>query len=179
MLDDYVGLWGTRFSENFIPEKISERLQLETTKSCTFLWKNLPDMIYRKAINDSYIVARLVHEKVHSLSYHDMVLAAIDFHCSNVVEMMLSELRIRNNVSTFIKHRDKGNNPISDKELYSTIQRLMFQFSAGVNLKRPLTADAMSIRESELDGDGEFWASVLKEPHHNYAHSYISSRLAL
>ena len=180
MLDDYLELWMTRFRENLVPRDMCERLQLDSPHLSSSSWQFVPEIIHRKPIDDSIIVTALVHEKLKSLSFYDTVIAGIDFHCSNIVETMLNDVAIRSDAARYIQRQHGHDGPISDEALGTIIRRSMWTCSSGINSKRPLMWDVKCEDEPKrVLGDEELWTAVLKEPHRNYAHSYISSRLAI
>jgi len=178
MLDEYLDLWGSRFKQRTVPQSIYKRLDLSLSGESSPLWILLPEMIHHKATDDSVVVTALLHEKLHALSFYDVVIAGVDFHCSNVVEVMMNDEKICSEVASYNQCHHLHDGHSSKEVIASVIRRCMWHCSSAINSKRPLAED-VNLNESDTDVNRALWTDIFKEAHRSYAVSYITSRLVL
>jgi len=182
MLHDYVHLWNKRFQEGKVPAVVSKRTAAELT------WIDVPTAIHeRPKLQSSTHVVPLVQKKLDKLSFQDVCLAGVDFHCSSVLDAVISQdadfercfeslraIAIPAGLSSAPANKDK-------RRLYlmQAMKTCMWKFSSGVNHRRPLLSEEASTevdpKEAALKS---FWEENLASSVESYMKKYVGDRLA-
>jgi hypothetical protein len=146
------------------------------------LWSDLPAYVHQKAFSQSMeLVPPLVASKIEKLRVSDCCAAGVDFHCSAVLESVLSD----NNIySSLIQHMNgTANIPAEgagrNEWALGIAKSCMWAFSSGINYKRDLIGrgdnkDVAGSRDAKLK---TLWDDTLCVPAKRYMDTYISSRL--
>jgi hypothetical protein len=185
MLDGFVKLWSSRFKDDCnVPASIQQRLGPANT---TMRWSTLPVTTHETVALQSFPrIEPLVARRLPVLAFADITTEGVDFHCSSVLDDVMADPWLFQQciiqigaISTSI-----GLGPVppgaNEKRtwLERTLKRCMWNYSAGVNRRLPLTEDIRSNRkETEHDPLKAIWQSLILPKTTAFAENYVTSRL--
>lgn len=129
MLDEYVQLWATRFSEEVVDSKIIAYCLPKLNKDTEVRWQELPRLLHPTE-NSLKLVQPLVLSKLRCLQKHDITSAGIDFHCSSVLDLPLGDSYFCSKVNSIFGRK------IEKKDLTAILKSACWENSAGKNLRR-------------------------------------------
>ena len=112
MLTHYVKLWKERCQNKEQLSKELIGLQHDLSESCK--WVDLPTRIYHSLSqkSESYVERAFFGEGngLCKLSFSDLCLAGVDFHCTNIIDVVLNKTneKVRNHIMCLISKNEKG-----------------------------------------------------------------------
>ncbi len=175
LLSSFAKKWLKRFQSAIVPDRLLENLASSSTLRPIY-WGDVPHMIHAKAREQS---ARLVTSAtirpggLPKLGLSDVSLAGIDFHCSSVVEYLLSQREI---CSAF--HRcfaQTGDRNHHNDKIAEQLKQMIWDFSSSINHRRSLfkteTADVTSVIFKAL------WNNIVKACFDAYTMKFVKDRL--
>ena len=136
-------------------------------------WLDVPQFIHEQARRDSHnvVASALSAGNISMLCAGDLCSEGIDFHCSSVIDWLLG----RKGLPEAMKKRLAGSN---DSEwLAGQIKRLIWNYSSGINHRKPLTGEENPQRTRACDQ--KIWEDLLKPDFDRYCSNFIRNRLAL
>lgn len=164
MLQDFASEWRTRFSGNFPP------VSIEGVRS----WLTLPSDIHSVAREK---VAALVPQQLDSLKFHDITLEGIDFHCTPIIDHLEGDsalfdlshdlLLLSSEKPPDVRHRKSW--------VLNVWKSCMWQYSAGVNRRRPLLRHQTSLAEP---ASSKIWSELLASKVAAFQKKYVQGRLS-
>lgn len=130
MLQQYGNLWIKRFRHDNIK-------QLQGTIKNNKTWINLIHGIYnrarRRVLNDPTGIVLLQVQDIDSMKYDDCVLTAVDHHCSNIIQALLSQYsNVREHIATYIRDN------FSDKDGEEVLKDMIWFNRSAINNKQLL-----------------------------------------
>jgi len=151
------------------------------------LWSDLPAHSHEKAAAQSGgLVPNLITVRLEKLSPSDAIHNGVDFHCSAVLETVLSDKSIAAAIAQRMVKTSVGNAPEEGEDKAEAMMNIaklcMWRYSSGVNHKRDLSsmADANVANTNDKDKQlKELWEEFLSKPAKDYTSRYVSSRLIL
>uniref|UniRef100_A0A7S3VG54 Uncharacterized protein n=1 Tax=Chaetoceros debilis TaxID=122233 RepID=A0A7S3VG54_9STRA len=129
MLDEYVQLWATRYSEEVVDSTIIAYCLPKLNKDIKVRWEVLPQLLHpiEKSLK---LVPPLVHSKLRCLQKHDITSAGVDSHCSNVLDLPLADSCFCSKVDSIFGRI------VEKKDLTAILKSACWENSAGKNLRR-------------------------------------------
>ena len=173
MLKLYEKLWNYRFQElRLVPSDVLERLGSQETLH----WNDLPLKLHDRLKKQSEaLVLTLVHQGLFRLEFKDLCVEGIDFHCSSVLDHLMSHQQLFQGCIDFMS----GNGfhiPGNPREwLMEILRQCMWKYSSGVNHRRSLSSQTL-----EKDDDTKmkkFWQELIAPMARVYMKQYIEKRL--
>ena len=192
MLHAYVGLWAGRAREAAIPTKVVERISQRNAtpsvqNSAAMRWWDVPTVIHARArVQSRTHVTQLAGQGIEKLSLQDICLAGVDFHCSSVLDHAIADDFVFEacceKLSTI--SASEGLSPLPTNKgqrreyLVDTLKTCMWNFSSGVNHRRPLLTEAQ-VDEGEKEAAlKSFWDETVAPRVEEYMRTYVADRLA-
>jgi hypothetical protein len=178
MLHSYATIWLKRFRSMVVSSSALDALALNLTSRPIYWW-DLPGILHEKAGEKS---AELVTSAIvcagglPKLNFADVCHAGIDFHCSSVVEHLLSQKVL------FSSLRERLAAP-KDEDPYvwmaGQIKSMIWKYSSGINHRRILlfgTGEAnMNMDDPNLK---VVWENVVRSSFECYTKKFVMDRLA-
>lgn len=187
MLTHYVKLWKERFQ---CKQPLSQELiglHHDLTESCK--WVDLPTRIYHSLCqkSESYVERTLFEKEngLYQLSHSDLCLAGVDFHCTNIIDVVLNKTneKVCNHIINLISKNENKDLKTNEKDetLGRFLKSCMWNYHSGVNLRRPLIQSndfAQKIEnQSEDTMKQNLWNEFFMQAVNEYAKEYIKKRL--
>ena len=177
MLYSYAITWLRRFQSVSVPASLERSLSTAETTLQSTSWFDVPQLLHAKARaqSEELITSKLICSNgIPKLTAMDVCSAGIDFHCSNVVEHLLSQRELYIALGERLSHNQK----ITDREWISDqLKSMIWNFSSGVNHRRLL----LESRSSNKVNDTEMkavWNEVVKQPFVIYTKRFVRDRLS-
>ena len=172
-------------SGSTVPSDIAKRA--DPTAATSLKWIDVPTVIHaRPKIQSSSHVMPLVQTRLDKLSFQDVCLAGVDFHCSSVLDHVIANeaeyKRCLEGLCGIVLPAGLGPVPTDkDKErayLMQTMKTCMWKFSSGVNHRRPLCSESQTDKETKEDALQRFWDNALSSNVEHFRKKYVQDRLA-
>jgi len=179
MLYLYAITWLRRYQSVSVPTSLERSLSTVETTLQTISWRDVPQLLHSKARvqSEELITSKLICSNgIPKLTAMDVCSAGIDFHCSNVVEHLLSQ---REHYIAFSERlaKLKSIQVVADREWISDqLKSMIWNFSSGVNHRRLL----LESRSSNKVNDTEMkavWNEEVKQPFDIYTKKFVRDRL--
>lgn len=187
MLRDYVLLWSSRFRQGSVQDGVAQRVRPAAPSLSELKWIDVPTAVHERPKAQSHSrVSPLVQAKLNKLSVQDICLAGVDFHCSSVLDHIIrhdSEFeRCFQSLCAIVVPAGLSPPP-ADKDkrrpyLMQVMKTCMWEYSSGINLRRPLCSDAAKERDTKNPALKSFWDENLVASVEAYMKNYVESRLA-
>lgn len=191
MLHSYARVWNERFAEGKVPEGIAERLSASSSQKDTRLrWSDLPTFFHQSANRQSPSrVGPLCQQTtMPSLTMTDITTEGVDFHCSSILESILSDREL---VEQCYKHLEgiagleDSSTTVPAEEtsgrrrawLEGIVKRCMWNYSAGVNRRLSLTRTG-DPKNPKTDDLKSFWDKLIQPKAKDFAERYVQERLS-
>jgi len=190
MLQKFSITWLKRFRVQSVPLNILSQLpeiseeNIATDESKTELksevtsWQHYPKLIHKKARDQSQhlVTSKLVSPfGLNKLNMNDVCTAGIDFHCSSVVDVLLSNP----NLVISLREKFSGKKDIKDKIdrdwLSRQIKCCIWECSSGVNHRLPIVPQVENDNEVMMQS---VWDNIIKEPFNRFTKSFVNKRLS-
>ena len=144
-------------------------------------WSQVPYFVHQKGLEQSILrVPDTI--RLERLCLTDICKEGIDFHCSNVVDVLLKNTSVVDACKAMMNDAK-----LSSLSLEDVLKRCIWKFSAGVNLRRPLLLLPTNIKGGvNIDNDNEeekehhlkkLWKEVLAPVVQAYQTQYLEERL--
>ena len=177
MLHMFAIRWLKRFQLVTVPESF-DCLTPENTPE-HIQWVKLPTHLHKKASEKSkeLITPALVCPRgLLKLSTSDVCSAGIDFHCSSVVEYLLSQPAVYDSLCERLGQATKGNKMMGSDLISGKLNSFIWNYSSGINHRCLL----FSTREKKDDDSMSkaIWDDIIKIPFNNYTKKFVRDRLA-
>lgn len=178
MLHSYSILWLKRFQSGAVPTSIFSAFKSKSQPQ----WPDFPRFLHANAHEKSgeLITSNLVCSGgLAKLNATDVCSAGIDFHCSNVVDHLLSQ---RDLYASFCEHCSREQlrrTGISeDKEagrewMSGVLKGLIWKYSSGINHRRLVGGS----NKKENEEDSALWNEVVKIRFDDYTKQFVKDRL--
>ena len=174
-------------SDNSTKLEARARIAITRGDSLQVLWSDLPAHSHQKAaVQGGDLVPNLIAARLEKLSPSDAIHNGVDFHCSAVLETLLSNESIASVVARRLGMTNGDNlsgcGEGKAESLMNVAKSCMWSFSSGVNHKRDLSSTADAVVTTTDDNDKQLkslWDDLLNKPAKDYTSRYVSSRLSL
>ena len=174
-------------SDNSTKLEARARIAITRGDSLQVLWSDLPAHSHQKAaVQGGDLVPNLIAARLEKLSPSDAIHNGVDFHCSAVLETLLSNESIASVVARRLGMTNGDNlsgcGEGKAESLMNVAKSCMWSFSSGVNHKRDLSSTADAVVTTTDDNDKQLkalWDDLLSKPAKDYTSRYVSSRLSL
>lgn len=141
-------------------------------------WKDIPRILHAHPMESGIkLIPQLIRSKLLHLQKHDITPAGVDFHCSNVLDVPLSNPSFMSKMEQIL-----GRSPDKD-ELAGILKTVCWKCSAGVNHRRVFndTSSDTGCRAShEKSGADDREKSIWREAYpivNQFTEAYIERRL--
>ncbi|GAX24494.1 hypothetical protein FisN_18Lh044 [Fistulifera solaris] len=161
MLRSFATVWRTRFERDDQCPKLNLN------------WALVPATIHERTRYQAHqFVSELCRNKLHQLMLKDISVQGIDFHCSSIIEHLLSDEPFRELCLDLLKLDEPS--AISSSQLPSVLKQCLWDFSAGVNRRQLLEGGRHEPPKNLLNVWNELIASRVSA----FQTSYVEQRLA-
>lgn len=186
MLNAYANVWNRRFKEQ-LPDFVRSRLvnSKPNSQSHSLDWISLPTQIHAAARQLSASrVDQMTKCGLRALSFSDITTEGVDFHCSRVVDFVLSDPSTNTKLSDalieaqgmrLIEPATTERDPRT--RLESLLKRLIWTFSAGLNRRLPLTSSSEEAKSHDKQLKATWEEHVLPRTK-LFAENYVRQRLS-
>ena len=178
MLHSFASVWLRRFQSVNIPTSLARSICSETAKSQHVCWIDLPKILHAKARQKSEetVTSNIICTGgLQQLSSTDVCSAGIDFHCSSVVDNMLSQRELYISLSERLARLDIGKQVLVDRDFISgQLKSMIWNFSSGINHRRSLLEN----KDNQESNTKEIWNDIVKAPFDRYTKQFVKDRLA-
>mmetsp|Transcript_1748 Transcript_1748/g.4656 ORF Transcript_1748/g.4656 Transcript_1748/m.4656 type:complete len:478 (-) Transcript_1748:86-1519(-) len=195
MLKSYRRLWQARFSylSHTTVTRLSGRNEIcfesdKLVKKADHLqWRDIPSLCYSSSKEQS---RRLIPGifgcggQLDQISISDVPPAAIDFHCSNILDALLSNPELYRTISKRVETMQISSIEVARQGassrrdcLASIIKDLMWSFSSGINHKRRLLRSQTLPKNGKEKALRTLWEDAVLGPARSYAEKYIADRV--
>lgn len=182
MLHSYATVWVGRFQSESVPTSFANCLASETTTSQSIYWSNVPNILHAKAREKSEVLvsSEFVSAGVlQKLSPTDVCSAGIDFHCSSVVEHLLSQRELYISLSERLTQLKNGDKTMVDREWMSgQLASMIWNYSSGINHRRSLLMGESESKKMDSSDMKNVWSSIIKVSFDCYTRKFVRDRLA-
>lgn len=182
MLHSFAKIWLNRFNGvHAIPATIISNSTMGQTSSTTdeLGWYCIPFLIHAKAREQSRTLVTMSmvdsHDGVVALTTNDVCPAGIDFHCSQVVEHLLSRPNLYSCLCERLQDLLPSNNEINRDWIASKVKQCIWNYSSGVNRRRTLMGSTK--RSDCASALKRVWDDVLSSPFDDYVKKFVKDRL--
>ncbi|GKZ01250.1 hypothetical protein MPSEU_001076000 [Mayamaea pseudoterrestris] len=184
MLHQYANVWANRFaSRTALSGELQIKVDAESTAPLT--WTNVP-----RAVHPSNII-NLSVQKVSDfvapgatpkLRLPDVCVEGVDFHCSPILDHLLANDRLFGVCADLLRLSGETLCPSEDRtRVEGFLKKCMWDYSAGVNHRRPLIVDGEA-----TSGEGgavakersAIWKDLYEANVRRYQIQYVKHRLA-
>ncbi len=185
MLHDFAKLWLQRFNDKShpVPNSIlGTRSATDSTSNTNdLMWMDVPRIIHTKAREQSEkLVTMSIFNPtgaVVALNMNDVCPAGIDFHCSPVVDHLLSRPTLYERLCERLKplaSSTKSETMYRDW-IAGKVKQCIWNYSSGVNRRRPMMG---SKHKSDCDNILKgIWDDILSSPFDDYVKKFVKDRL--
>jgi hypothetical protein len=170
MIDTFVRLWSHRYMKKTVDRKLIAEC-LPKNECHEILWQSLPQVLHPvdKSLN---LIAPLIQRGLRCLQKHDICPAGVDFHCSNILDVVSRNLSLRDHANKLY-----GRNH-SSEELAGKLKRACWNCSGGINYRRfwminSPSADCSKVVDSKTKRLWEIATPLANQ----FVNSYIKERL--
>ena len=181
MLHSFSKTWMQRFNDTHaVPTIIASTCSdAPSSKTDRLKWKCIPSLIHAKARQRSQnlVTITMVNSPggIATLTTNDVCPAGIDFHCSPVVDHLLSRPEIYSCLCERLTSLLPPNYAMNRDWIASKVKVLIWNYSSGVNRRRSQVGPPkQSDRDSVLK---QLWDDVLSSPFDEYAKKFVEDRL--
>jgi hypothetical protein len=173
MLHSFAIIWLKRFQTMIVPANVLGDL---VTESKVVHWCDLLRILHKTSHEKSVelITSDIVcHGGLTKLNFNDLCFAGIDYHCSSIIEYLLTQKDVYSCLSErFELLKDK-----EDPQVWMTdqIKFMIWNYSSSINYRRPLLdIDDKNAATSSLRS---MWETVVKPSFECYTKNFIKDRL--
>jgi hypothetical protein len=160
MLRSFATVWRTRFESGDQCPKLNLN------------WALVPATIHERTRNRAHqLVSELCRNRLHQLTLKDISVQGIDFHCSSIIEHLLSDEPFRELCLDLLKLNEPL--AVSSSQLPSVLKQCLWDFSAGVNRRQPLEGGQHEPSENLLN----FWNELIASRVSAFQTAYVEQRL--
>ena len=189
MLHDYARVWKGRFTQNNVPLEVMQRAKPNKIPQDEVFWIDIPTVIHqRQKLQSATHVEPLVQRQLCKLTFQDICLAGVDFHCSSVLDQAIREksdyercyeslcaIAVQAGLSPLPANKDRQRS-----HLMQVMKSCMWKFSSGMNHRRPLVAGENAAKSTDEKEAAlkRFWDDNLATSVDKYTTQYVGDRLA-
>lgn len=189
MLRAYAQVWDKRFENDCdVPDTVRQRVENCLVDGMTSLrWSMIPKLIHQTAIRQSTARVQLLAENgLSSLVLMDITIEGVDFHCSSVLDGLISQPEFVDSSCTQLTdltiNHNLGTIPASPNDRRAWLERVlkhcMWNYSAGVNRRLPLMeATGATSTAKQEDSLEAFWKAHILPRTRLFAETYVKDRL--
>lgn len=183
MLHSFSKVWLQRFNgEHAIPTTLASACSSGVSPSTTddLKWKYIPSLIHANARQRSQnsVTISMVNSPggIVALTINDVCPAGIDFHCSPVVDHLLSRPGIYSCLCERLTSLQPPNSEKMNRDwITSKVKMLIWNYSSGINRRRSqMGSPKQSDRDRVLK---QIWDDVLSQPFEDYVKKFVMDRL--
>jgi len=171
MIDGFVSLWCNRYRSSKVEPDVVTRCFPASTKEV--IWKEVPDLMH-SFNNVLAVLGPLLNSQLPSLTMHDISPSGIDFHCSNVIDMLVRDTSFSSKL--YILLGPSASN--AKDEVMKILKTMMWDYSSGVNHRRAFDHRKNESVKTLGTNFKAFWEEEAQPLVNTFTSAYISARLA-
>ena len=204
MLHRYALTWASRFSGS-LPVAVAQKLNKSeidgkrnsmdqvdndkaTGRSGPMSWSSIPQLCHEEhqVGSDLDNVSSMCERGIDRLSLQDVTLEGVDFHCSNILDHLLSlpAVGIASDLVTLLKWGETG--PCLDAkskrlQLERMLKSCMWQYCSGINHREILSEDERECNDGSAKDPNlyaQIWTEYFAKATKEFQKDYIQQRLA-
>lgn len=178
MLCQYAGIWHSRFQDGNVPEYEARRLLGDDcTEPAMLAWVDVPERIHERAhMVGSGRVGNICSTGVERLKQDDICLEGVDFHCSPVIDHLLSTAAVGILTDILVLAGEEipaeGGERRTWLELF--LKDCMWKFSSGINFRKRFA----SHEDDQRHKYEELWKDVVQKEATEFQQFYVKLRLS-
>lgn len=173
MIDNFIALWTERYRMRHVEPSIAKIIYPSSSTDNPILWKDVPFLLYRQTVqSSSNLLLTLQKSPLPMLTKHDICPSGIDFHCSNVLNVLL-----RPECPFYIKLQSMFKDS-TDVDLENMAKKIMWDYSSGVNNRRNISTGKLCTKLEGDDAIKMIWDDFAYPLVQRFADNYIDARLA-
>lgn len=181
MLHRYAQLWKERVVSETTPAEVTSRVIHNSSSESSLWWHDVPHRIHQRAHEQSIErVTTLCLNGIDRLTLDDICVEGVDFHCSQVLDELLADQDLFGTCLDLLILDDGDEVPTSREgrrsHLEGILKHCMWEYSSGVNRRRPLHPDANGVAPNEKYK--EMWHDLVAAKALAYQKKYVEKRLA-
>lgn len=185
MLHSYASLWLSRFQSLVpVPTEVASSLPMSNVSEgtdTTIYWRDIPRILheaYREKSKELVTCQVIRPGGLLKLNEADVCAAGIDFHCSPVVDSILSQSSVYTTLCYKLAPLNIDNVEVNRDWIASQVKTCIWNFSSGVNHRRNLIErqDEACHHETIMK---VVWNEVLRDPFNHFTKKFVRHRLAL
>lgn len=185
MLYSYTTLWLKRFqSPDAVPRIVASCLPASKLKDDkeykSIYWCDLPWLLHEASHEKSkqLVTCQIVCPGgLSKLNEADICSAGIDFHCSPVVESILSQKSLYAALSEKLISMNMFNTDMDRDVIMDQVKKCIWIFSSSVNRRRTFT-EKHEERTGKEDTLKSLWDDLLRAPFDDFTKKFVRQRLA-
>lgn len=172
MLHSFAITWLKRFQSRFVPADVLGDI---VTELKVVHWCDLPRILHKISHEKSVelITSDIVcHGGLTKLNFNDLCSAGIDYHCSSIIEYLLTQKDVYSCLSERLAlSKDK-----EDPQVWMTdqIKFMIWNYSSAINYRRPLLEME---NKNAATSSRAMWETVVKPLFECYTKNFIKDRL--
>lgn len=172
MIGNYVTLWAKRYRMRFV-EPLIGKIICPSSLDNGILWKDVPSHMYRQTVQgSSNLSLTLQKTPLPLLTKHDICPSGIDFHCSNILNVLLCP-----KCPFYTKLRSMFQD-MTDEDLENMVKKMMWDCSSGVNNRRNISTGKLCTKLQEDNAIKRIWDDFAYPLVQQFTDNYIDTRLA-
>lgn len=176
MLHSFATTWLRRFLSLSVPASVATLGSGSTSHPTS--WLDVPRILHElsREKSDELVTESLVCSGgLLKLSSNDVCSAGIDFHCSSVVEHLLSQRELCSALSVRLAQREDD----PDREqMARQLKGMIWSYSSGINHRRRLIEQAGAGEDKKDSNTKKIWEDTVKTPFDTYTKAFVKDRLA-
>eukprot|EP00581_Thalassiosira_minuscula_P011324 CAMPEP_0183727876 /NCGR_PEP_ID=MMETSP0737-20130205/26614_1 /TAXON_ID=385413 /ORGANISM="Thalassiosira miniscula, Strain CCMP1093" /LENGTH=602 /DNA_ID=CAMNT_0025959627 /DNA_START=77 /DNA_END=1882 /DNA_ORIENTATION=+ len=174
MLHSFALVWLRRFQSMSISSSFDSSVLEMAPK--TIYWCDFPRILHEKARekSETLVTSNIVcHKGLSKLNPPDVCSAGIDFHCSSVVEHLLSQHGLYASLCGHLAQLKHTDGALDREWIAAQVKSLIWNHSSGINYRRKFGKEK---RIQEDPASTAIWNDVLKSPFEEYTKKFVRGR---
>ena len=176
MLHSFAITWLKRFQSVNVPTSFA--CSASESALQPMCWLDFPRILHEKAREKSeeLVTSTIVCPGgLLKLNPTDVCSAGIDFHCSSVVEYLLSQRGLYASLCEQLAQPKNGNEVADRDRISGQLKSLIWNYSSGINHRRSFGVEKKNMGDSISRA---VWNEVLKSPFDDYTRKFVRDRLS-
>lgn len=185
MLHQFARLWMSRFASGAVKKELVTQIKGcfpygDTCHSATVTWISILKAVHSSDSNKQALSDAVADDIFEKLRIQDVCLEGIDFHCSPVIDHVLSNPSlITVCLDLMLLSGDVISTENKQDVLQARLRKLMWQYSAGLNHRKPLllTEETPTATGGETTDHSAIWKELIEPEVRRYQLQYVKQRL--
>lgn len=188
MLQQYARVWQYRFVEEKVMNQQLAKVCLpkhcEDSATKSIRWSHVPNLLH-PVERSSKAVAPLLARPLPYLRYADVTPAGVDFHCSNVLDVPLYNIKYQSKIQELYWGNTEPSRKLTVQDIGGILKSACWDHSSGVNYRRtfrqamepdPPNQSANAMKDEENDRIKQVWDFIAPSVQ-TFAKNYLTEKL--